>query len=452
MENTIKQNGDTGLSKILLIALPVTLQNMIATGLGFVDVFMIGMLGDVSITAVGICNQYFFIYMITIFGISSGAQIYLAQYWGDQNLKDFHRAMGVSVLPSIVTMLIFFLPAFFTPSLVMSFFSKDPEVIKQGADYLRIASFAYPFHVYLQLYATSFRSCQKASIPMIITAVSLLMNTALNYLLILGNYGFPRLEVEGAAIATVVSTAFGALVVLGILKWMKTPVKASLKEHFDFDFSFFKKIVKSSTPIAMNEMMWALGTALIGLSFSRYSTSAYAAYQIFNIIFSMAFTFGIGLAISDSILIGNMLGEGRLEEATMLERKYTKLTFAVSIVCGIGIYLLADLLVGIFTVGDYVSYNAKMMIRVGALFIPLKFYTLLHLVGTLRAGGDSLMGVIIDVGTLFLVGVPMAFLSLHYMELSLYLALATVYSEEIFKTVLSFLRVKQRKWVRNLVS
>lgn len=452
MENLMKKQEGIALAHIFRMAFPVTLQNMILTAMGFIDVFMIGMLGDVSITSVGIGNQYFHIFMITVFGISSGTQIYLAQYWGDRNLKDFHRTIGVSFLPSVLILLLFFLPAFLVPHFVISLFSADPEVIRLGADYLRIACLGYPFHIVLQIYSTAFRSCERPYVPMLISILSLFLNSFLNYLLIFGKFGAPQLGVKGAAIGTAISTATGSLVVFGILKFMDSPIKASLRDYLSFSRDFFSMVIKSAVPVTMNELMWALGTALVGMSFSRYSTPAYAAYQIFNTIFSLAFTFGIGLSIADSIIIGNLLGEGRLSEAGELEKKFTKLTFIVSLVCAIGFFFFADLIVTLFSVSDYVKENVRMMIQIGAIFLPLKFYTLLHLVGTLRAGGDAFAGVVIDVGTLFLIGVPMAFFSLHYLELSLYLALACVYSEEILKGVLSYLRVKQGKWIRNLVS
>ncbi len=452
MDTNIEKREDTSLAHILKLAAPVTMQNMIASSLGFIDVLMIGTLGKVSITAVGICNQYFFIYFLAIFGISSGSQIYLAQYWGDKNIKNFHKAMGVAVLPSLFFLLIFFVPVFFFPKFVLSLFTSDTEVIKQGLVYFKVVCLSYPFHIVLQILSIAFRASKKPSVPMIISAISLGLNTGLNYLLILGNYGFPRLGVRGAAIATLTSTFIALIISILFVFFTDNPIRAKISDYFNFDKKFFKMILFAAMPIALNELLWSLGSALFGMSFSRYSTAAYASYQIFNLIYGLIFSFGIGLAISDTIILGNLLGEGRLEEARKLERKFTKITFVVSVISGVLIFFLAPYFVMLFKVSDYIAYNVEMMIKVDAFFIPLKFYTLLHILGTLRAGDDSISGIIIDIGTMFLMGVPLAFISLHYFNLPLYLVIACISSEEILKSLFCYLRVKQGKWVKNLVS
>ncbi len=432
--------------------MPVTIQNIVASSLGLIDILMISYLGEAAITAVGIANQYFFIYYLAIFGLSAGMQIYLSQYWGDKNIKDFHKAMGVAVIPCVIFALIFCVPAIFFPNLVLTPFSKDKEVIRLGVTYLRIAALAYPFHIIITIVSCAFRSSKNPRIPMIISTIALIVNTCLNYLLIFGNFGFPKLGVKGAAIATTISAGLGVVLVLVIAIFKDNKIQIKNKDYFKFDKAFFKVIVFASLPIAFNELLWALGSTLFGMSFSRFSTNAYASYQVYSLIYNLIFTFGIGLAVADSVLLGNLLGEGRLDDAIKLERKLTKINLIISLIAAFVIFVSAGVIVGFFDVSDMVAQNAKMMIRVDAFFVPIKFYTLLHIMGTLRSGGDSLAGVVIDIGTMFLIGVPLAFMSLHYYNLPLHITIALISSEEFVKGFLCYKRLQKQEWVRNLVS
>lgn len=436
------------------IALPVIVQNIISSSLGLVDVIMLGNLGETAITAVGVANQYFMIYFFANFGLCSGNQIYLSQYWGDENLENFHRAIGVAVLPGAVLTLAFSLPAILAPHFVLSLFTKDATVISIGAEYLRIAVWAFPFHFVIQLLFVSYRAIGNAKFPMFISSLSLGLNTLLNYLLIFGNAGFPRLEVTGAAIATLSSTVIGCIVMVSVTIFSTNPIKAKISYYFDFGKSFFFKVFSASFPIMLNELFWSAGAALYGAAFSRLSTQAYASYQIYMIVANIVFTFGIGLAIADSITLGNMLGAGETQKAIDTERKFTKATLIVSLLAAALLFVGSNYIVDdrVFKVDRDVAMNAIMMMKVGALFIPVKFYTLLHIVGTLRAGGDTVASVLLDLGTVFLIGVPLAFLSLHVLHLPLHISLAIISCEEVVKLFLVLARVRGRVWVKNLVS
>lgn len=447
MNTTINESF---LKKIAKIAIPVTLQNVISSSLGIADVIMIGSLGSTAITAAGVANKYYLIYILAIFGLCSGAQIFLAQFWGDKNLDKFHKAMGATFIPASILILIFMIPASLAPRFIISLFSDNPKVISLGAEYLQIVSFSYPIFYLLQLTMSSFRSVGNAVFPMLISSISLLFNTIMNYLLIHGNFGFPQLGVKGAGIATVLSNIFGLFVMIIFLFFSKNPIKTKIKNYFTYNFDFFKMIFFKSLPITLNEMLWASGYAIYGMAFSKFSKDAFAAYEIFVIIQQLVFTFGIGLAFANTITLGNMLGANEIESAIDAEKKIVKLTFIVSIISGVLLFLTSDLITFFFKVEPHILENAKLMMRVGALFLPLKFYTLVGIVGTMRAGGDSLASVTIDLSTMFFIGVPMAFISLHFFNVPIYLAVGFISSEEFVKTWLTKRRIKTNKWAKNL--
>ncbi len=444
------QKNKNLIKNIAKTALPVTIQNIISSSLGIVDVIMIGSLGASAIASAGIANKFYLIYYLTIFGLCSGAQIYLAQYWGDNNTEKFHKAMGANALPALVLIAAFMIPSILFPKHIVSMFSSDLKIVNLGSEYLRIVAFTAPLFYIAQISFCAYRAIGKSTIPMIISTITLGLNTVLNYLLIYGNYGFPKLGVRGAAIATLISSIVGFLIIVILIIVSKNPIKSGLKGYFNFDFRFFKMIFVKSLPIALNEMFWSMGYALYGMAFSKMSAEAFSSYEIFNITQQLVFTMGIGLAISNTVTLGNMLGANQIEEALEAERKITKITIIVSVVSACILYFGADIINILFKVDPQVASNAKQMMRVGALFLPLKFYTLVQIVGTMRAGGDSLASVTIDLSTMFLIGVPLAFFSLHVLKVPIYLAVAFISSEEFLKAWLCHKRIKTKKWAKNL--
>ncbi len=444
------KKDDVFFESIKKIAIPVTIQNIISSSLNLVDVIMLGSLGSTVISGVGLANQFFMIFFLAIFGITNGAQIYLSQFFGEKSIDKFHKAMGSQFLIGAIVTTIFFLVGAIFPKEILMIYSKDPEVIKIGTSYLRVIAFTFPLHLGMQSFFSALRSTGDATLPMIITATALISNTILNYLLIFGNFGFPKLGYFGAAVATFTSASIGLILNVIIIIKRKNIIYAKISEYFNFTKSFLQIILKASVPVMTNEMLWALGFSLYSLSFSRYSTDAYAAYQVFSVVNNIMFSTGIGLAISASVTLGNMLGANDIKAALSYEKKFTKAQFIVSILSAVILFLLSGFIADFFNVSDEIKKNASLIMKVGAVYIPIKFYTLLHIVGTFRSGGDVKYSILTDLGTLYLIGVPMAFISLHVFNAPLYIAQALIATEEIGKTIFCYLRIRSQKWANNL--
>lgn len=438
------------LNDIKHTAFYVTLQNMISSSLSLVDVVMLGALGGNSINGPGLAGQFFMIYILALFGFANGGQIFLSQFYGDKNMKNFHKAMGVVFVGSAIIASVFFIAAFFFPEHIMSLYSQDIDVIAKGSRYLKIISVNIPLFLFIITLSAASRSSGDAKLPMVVSSISLVGNTVLNYLLIYGNFGFPKLGYIGAAYATVISCTIAVIINISTIVIRKDVIYAKVRDYFDFSFVFFKKISIKSLPVFLNEVLWALGFSLYGMAFSTYSTVAYTSYMIFNVINNIMHSFGIGLAIANSVVLGNLLGAGEIKKAKVYERKFTKFQIKISIISSLGLVLLASFIPELFNATESVRKDAFYMLVVEAAFIPFVFYTMLHLVGTLRSGADIKVAVLIDLLTMYLIGVPLAFVSLHVLHLPLWAAQMLIMSEEVFKTILCYFRLRTGKWAKNL--
>ena len=436
--------------RLLQISLPIILQQLINSGLNMLDVFMIGQLGVVEITGCGLANQIFFLFTMFIFGINSGSVIFMSQYWGRGDVKGIHKVMGISILLSVLMGLIFALGGIFIPEQILAVYSKDPQVIAVGARYLRIVSVSYVFTGVTTAFGYGLRSIGQTKLPMYVTLLSLICNGVLNSILIFGLLGFPALGVEGAAIATLISRIVEVIVTVVLVYKLNFPIAAKFKEYFQFDFSFFKMFFSTAGFVMLNEIIWSIGTSMYNVGFRYAGTDAQAAVQIATNVRNLFFVITMGIGSAAAVMLGNLLGAGKKDMAKAYVRKFFKVIIVVGILLGLGLFLMEPLILSFFNVTPIVyDYTYKVLLVI-ALYMPVKCINHLIIVGILRSGGDTTYSLIIDAGTVWVIGVPMSFLGPLVFHLPIYYIMALVMAEELVKLFFGIPRVKTGKWMKDI--
>lgn len=207
--------GDAEFKRLLVrLAIPIALQNLAITSFSLVDTLMVGKLGDIPLAAVGFASTWAQLMNYFIFGISSGATVFIARYWGAKNYKGIHHTYGIAMCGALIIGLAFSLISFFAPSRVMMIFTSDIHVIQAGSGYFRIIAFGYLGTSVNMIVGTVLRSTEQVRIPLLASVSGVLVNTLLNYILIFGKLGAPALGLNGAAIASLISIYVSLLVVL----------------------------------------------------------------------------------------------------------------------------------------------------------------------------------------------------------------------------------------------
>ncbi|MEG0774706.1 MATE family efflux transporter [Clostridium sp.] len=445
-------NRRTFIKTLLSLALPITLQNLISSSLNMVDTLMIGSLGEVEIAAVGLANQFFFLYSLITFGINSGCAIFIAQFWGKKDEKNIRRVLGLCISTGIITSIFFTLSALLAPELIMKFFTKDTEVIALGKDYLTHVSFSYVLTSISFAYVFASRSIGQPKIPMITSATALICNTVLNYLLIFGKFGFPELGVKGAAIATLISRILELILIVTIIYKQKGVLAAKLHEMLDLSREFIFNIFKTIYPVILNEFIWSLGMTMYSVAYARISTDAVASVQISNTVQNIFMVTAFGLANACAIMIGNEIGRKNEDNAVILGRRFIKTSLSLGIILGISVFLFSGFIVSLFNVDANVIKNTTIILKLFSFIIPVKMLTALFIVGIFRSGGDTKFSLGLEMGSVWGIGVPLAFLGAIVLKLPIYMVVGMVYIEEIVKLSISLPRFKSKKWIRNLVN
>ncbi len=433
------------------VALPIALQSLIGSSLSFIDNLMVGSLGELELNAVGVSVQIFFIHWMLLYGFAGGAATFISQFYGVQDFKNIRKTTGFALTIAIGIGLIFFIAGVLFPEYILRIFTRFPEVIDVGSDYVRIGSFTFLMLAVTQPFTVALRATQQSVLPLIASIIALGTNTLLNYMLIFGNFGMPAMGVRGAALATAIARAFEMCIILFVVFGLKNRISGSIREFFGYSRELAFRIIRNALPTTTNETLWGIGTSLYVAAFARIGIAEGAAIQACNTInnmFAMA-AFSIGDAIL--ILVGQKLGEGKLQLAYNMSKKMVKIGIAIGFCFGGGVILAGEPLLSLFDFSQRgADYALKILMIYGAT-MWISIYNGIHVTGTLRCGGDTKFAMITETSTVWLIGVPVAFVTSLYFQLPIYMAVLAVKAEEVVKAVFLTKRYLSKKWLNNVI-
>lgn len=440
------------LKKTAAIALPVAFQSLLNTVVNMVDTMMIGTLGEVSIAAVGLANKVFFVFSLLIFGIASGASVLGAQFWGNHDVKNIRRVQGLSLLIGLTGSLIFVISGLICPEFVMRIFTDSAQTVQVGAIYLAIVCVSYPLTAVTNIHTSLLRATGIVGAPVVISMITILVNVMFNYILIFGKLGFTAMGVAGAAVATLIARILECILILALVYGKKTALAARLSELFGYSKSFLREYCRSSLPVVFNEFTWGLGVTMYSLVYGRMidSDSVVAAMTIFETFQNLMQVMVMGLASAAAVVIGNTLGAGDKERAWDEGKKLICLQILVSLIFVAFILPTRNIYATFYSVSGTVAEAVTMLMVVYALYLTSKNVNLMFIVGLFRGGGDTRVGLILDICGVWVIGVPMAVIGGLVFKLPIWWVYAMVNIEELVKNVVCIRRFASKKWINNL--
>ncbi|MHB1151531.1 MAG: MATE family efflux transporter [Eubacteriales bacterium] len=442
-------------SVTLRLALPIAFQNLLMSSLSLVDTLMVGQLGDVALSGVGMAGQWSWLLNLVLFGLSSGSAVFIAQFWGVGDIKKIHGIYGVMLLHSAAVAILFFLIGFIVPRGVVSLFNGTPAVVEAGSAYLRIVCFSYLGAAMSSSFSTLLRSTENVRLPMYAGLFSTILNAILNYGLIYGKMGLPEMGVRGAAVATCISAWSGPIIIYTVSLWKKTIVIAPLRDIFGFGRDLLMRFYKVSTPVILNESLWGLGTVCYNIIFGRLGYEHYAAITIYRTIEGIAFVFFIGLCNACCVMVGKSIGAGYLEKAYIDARRFTILVPVIAVFVGGAIILLRGPFIGLFNLSGSITQTTIESAR-GILFVYgaelfMRNIPYILIVGVFRSGGDTVTGMKYDLLLVWCVALPLTIISAFVLKLPFVAVFAVMLiTEDTLKVILCLLRFKSKKWIRPL--
>jgi putative MATE family efflux protein len=358
----------------------------------------------------------------------------------------------MSILITSAIALLFTLAATLMPHIVLGLYTNDKEVIDIGASYLRIVGLSYIPVAIATSYVATLRSIHLVKLTVIATVAALLFKTLLGYALIFGIGGLPALGVEGAAIGTAAGWTLELILILILVYTQKTPLAANPLTFFSFDLPFFSRVLTTTLPALANEMFWSLGITTYNAIYARIGTDSIAAINVNATIEELAFVVFMGLGNACAVMVGNRIGAGKKEEAFETVRRVVILSMIFAWTVGLIVILLRDVVVSLYDLSPSGEHNVRMLMLMMGCVLWIRMFNFSTFIGALRAGGDTRFALLMEVCSIWLIGVPAAYIGAFVLNLPVYYVYLMVALEELAKAFVSGWRVYSRKWIHDLVN
>jgi len=435
--------------KLIRLVLPIAFQQFMLALVSASDALMLGVISQEALAAVSLAGQITFVQNLFLAAMTIGLSMLAAQYWGKKEIPAVERIFAYVLKITAAISLVFTLAALFCPTLLMRIFTSDPTLIEKGAVYLRAVSVSYFLTGISQIYLCILKNSGKAGRSSVISSTSVVLNIVLNAILIYGLLGLPKLEIAGAAIATVLARMVEVSWCL-LETAQKNRVKLRWRHLLRDDKQLRGDFWKYTAPVLGNEIVWGVGFTMYSVIMGHLGTDAVAANSIANIVKNLVACFGLGLGSGGGIIVGNELGAGRLENAKKYGGKLCKFSILCGIASGIVLLILIPVILSATNLTDQAKYYLQWMIVMCSYYMIGKSINGTTISGIFCAGGDSKFGLICDAVTLWCITVPLGFLGafvFHWPVLTVYFI---VNLDELIKLPAVYLHYKKYKWVRDL--
>lgn len=453
--------GDKAFYRYLIfLAFPMIVQNGITSFVSFLDNIMVGQIGTEPMSGVAIVNQLFFVFNICIFGGVSGAGIFSAQFFGKGDYEGqkytFRFKLYACLLITAIACVLFH---FLDEPLISLYLSDEGSVgntrlaLSYGKEYLAIMILGLlPFAV-SQTYVSTIRETGQTFVPMVSGIVAVITNLVLDYVLIFGAFGAPELGVAGAAIATVIARYTECLIVV---VWAhrhpdKNPYLIGVYKGLRIPGSILADIFRKGLPLMFNEMLWAVGMAVIVQCYAVRGLEVVAAQNISSTISNLFNIVYLQLGNCISIVVGQKLGAGQLEEAKDADNKIIFFDVACCACISVIMILLGGLFPEIYKTEPGIKALAKNFIIISAMAMPLCAFSHCSYF-TLRSGGKTIVTFLFDSVYTWVVMIPYAFVLSRFTTLSITMVFFLVSFTEIIKVIIGFFMIKSNVWLQNIVN
>lgn len=446
--STLQIKEENFYRKLTVIGIPMIIQQVIAVTLNLADTIMVGKVSENALAAVGAANQVYFIFSVVLFGIFSGAAVHAVQYWGIRDLVSLRKIVGIDYTMCLVLSVPTVAVVFAAAPLFIRLFSQEPEVIELGTQYMKIACFSYIFAALSFVISYNSRSIQDLKYPTIINACAIAMNIFLNYVFIYGNFGVPALGVRGAAIATTVSRILECVaMMLSVYLRKEHPLKAYPSQLFCYSRELLVNVMKTAVPVIITEGMWAFSVSAIFAAYGKISASALAISQIAVTVTDFFQTIYFGLGNASSVIIGEVLGQGRRSTAFEYSRKVLKVTWILNIIMTVVIILARTPIAAIY---DFSPETTEMLMKallVYAVALTPKMLAYMTICAILRAGGDTVFCMYMDVAFNVGLQIPLAYIGVLVLKWPLHWVMAFVAIADFIKVFFCYYRYYSKKWM-----
>ena len=431
------------------LVLPIVLQNLMSAAVSSADVVMLNYVGQSSISAVSLASQYANLLFMIYYGLGTGITMLCAQYYGKRDMQAIHVVEGIALRFSLFFSILFAGAALLVPEGMMRIFTNDRELILTGASYLRFMSVSYLCWGITEVYLAALRSVGRVAVSMAMNMLAFSLNICLNAVFIFGLFGAPKLGAPGVAIATSLSRAV-ELSACFLISLRSRDVKLRFRFLFVRNQLLFSDFVRLSLPALGNDISWGAAYSLYSVILGHLGTDVVAANSFVIVVRNFGTILCFGLASAGGILLGNMIGEGHLEEARSGARKLMGLTVLTGAIGGLIILAATPFVLHYADLTSQAMYYLRFMLYINSYYVMGIAVNSMLITGVFRAGGDSRFGFLCDTIDMWGYAVPLGFLAAFVLRLPIMWVYFLLCTDEFVKWPWVIRHYRSGKWLNDI--
>ena len=436
--------------RIFTLTWPIVLQNLLSAAVTSADVVMLNFVGQAHISAVSLAGQYASVLFMVYYGLGTGATMLCSQYYGKGDLRAIEVVEGIALRFSLLISVLAASAAFLIPRAMMRLFTPDPELIAIGADYLRLVGVAYLCWGVTEIYLAVLRSVGRVAIATALNTVAFSLNILLNAVFIFGLFGAPRMGAKGVALATSISRLTELTLSL-IVSARSKDVKLRLRTFFLHNGLLFRDFLKMALPALLNDVSWGLAFSMYSVIIGQFlGSDMVAANSFVHQVHSFATVLAFSVASAGGILLGQLIGEGRMEEADRGASAVMRLTVLSGALGGALILAAMPLVLGFANLTETGLGYLRVMMYINSYYVMGAAVNTTLIAGVFRAGGDSRFGMICDTIDMWCYAVPLGFFAAAVLKLPPLWVYFLLCTDEFVKWPWVLSHYKSRKWLKNI--
>lgn len=446
----MNSENKTLVKKLLVLVLPMALQNLMASLVSASDALMLGFLNQSSLSAVSLAGQVQFVLSLFLGAFTIGESVLAAQYWGKGEKHRLEEILGIVLRFSILVSFLFTVAALCAPDLLMRIFTNDEELIRLGASYLRITSFSYFFMGISQIYLCIMKNTGRALLSTLYSSSSVILNIIINAILIFGLLGFPKLGIAGAAIATSISRGVELALIL-FENVRQKEIRIRMKHILRPPSWLQKDYIHYTWPSLANQVIWGCGFTMTSVIMGHLGTDAVAANSIAQIAKNLAACLCLGIGTGAGIIIGNELGQGNLAQAKKTGNKLCIISLITGASSCVILFACIPVIQGFAgTLSPQAQDYLRFMLFVCSYYLIGKSFSATVIGGIFSAGGDTRFGLICDTINMWAIIVPVGCIAAFVLHLPVPAVYFLLNLDEFTKMPLEIWYYRKYRWVKNI--
>ncbi len=435
--------------RILNLALPIAAQQFMLALVSACDAVMLGGVNQDSLSAVSLASQITFVFNLILTALTIGENMFVAQYYGKQDFEGLRKSAGLVLKYVSIVAAFFLIITLFAPQCLMGLFTNDTKLIAYGVRYLKLIGLSYVFSGILQVQQGILKNCGQVGKCTMVSLVVVCVNIVLNAVFIYGYLGFPRMEIAGAALATVIANGIGLVITVFILYPQKALwIKAS--DLVNREVTAVKKFWKHVYPVLLNELVWGGGFTMYSVIMGHLGSDAVAANSIANITKNLLICVCTGFGYGGSIIIGNLLGSGNLSKAKKAGNALCRIAAVSGVITGGAILLLMPVILHFTNLTGTATGYLKYMLIMSSYYVVGKSINSMTIGGIFPAGGDTKFGMMCDTVTMWCFAVPLGCIAAFVLKVPVLAVYFVLNLDELVKLPAVFGHYRQYQWLNNL--